>query len=338
MRNSGVTKTDGAAITASDVDGKTSASPLKIEGTANFFKAADTDGVSNLTRFKLTANYKDLSGEAQSQDLALNSTAYIEEDSAKFQGGNTYQIINKSDVYSKLYWGDDGSADENKLIFEIPIELPEQVGTYKIDAFDVSVEYSNEDYLEKMPITEQLDESAKSNGITYTLNGGNQTAAVNIADNASIQANIIIPDYVKDTNGVIYAVTSIGNNAFYECSSLGSVTIGNGVTSIGNNAFYECSSLGSVTIGNGVTSIDGGAFYGCTSLESVTIKSTQLSSVGTNAFAYWNEAENNGKTLPQSITFYIPSSVNKDVYQTKIAQGTKEKSWPANWSSTTIQE
>ena len=315
MRNSGVTKTDGAAITASDVDGKTSASPLKIEGTANFFKAADTDGVSNLTRFKLTANYKDLSGEAQSQDLALNSTAYIEEDSAKFQGGNTYQIINKSDVYSKLYWGDDGSADENKLIFEIPIELPEQVGTYKIDAFDVSVEYSNEDYLEKMPITEQLDESAKSNGITYTLNGGNQTAAVNIADNASIQANIIIPDYVKDTNGVIYAVTSIGNNAFYECSS-----------------------LGSVTIGNGVTSIDGGAFYGCTSLESVTIKSTQLSSVGTNAFAYWNEAENNGKTLPQSITFYIPSSVNKDVYQTKIAQGTKEKSWPANWSSTTIQE
>ena len=43
-------------------------------------------------------------------------------------------------------------------------------------------------------------------------------------------------------------------------SSIKSVTIGSGVTTIGNYAFYYCSSLASVTIPDSVTSIGGGAF------------------------------------------------------------------------------
>ena len=42
------------------------------------------------------------------------------------------------------------------------------------------------------------------------------------------------------------SVTSIGEYAFFYCSSLTSVTIGNSVTSIGVQAFYNCSSLTSV--------------------------------------------------------------------------------------------
>ena len=69
-------------------------------------------------------------------------------------------------------------------------------------------------------------------------------------------------------------ITSIGNYAFYDCSSLISVTIGNGVTSIGNYAFYGCSSLTSITIPNSVTSIGMHTFDGCTSLTSVYCKPT----------------------------------------------------------------
>jgi hypothetical protein len=41
------------------------------------------------------------------------------------------------------------------------------------------------------------------------------------------------------------------------------------VTSIGKHAFYNCSSLTSIKIGQNVTSIGGGAFDGCASLREV---------------------------------------------------------------------
>ena len=60
------------------------------------------------------------------------------------------------------------------------------------------------------------------------------------------------------------SVTSIGGSAFYGCSNLTSVTIGNSVTTIGNNAFYGCNALTNITIPDSVTSIGGSAFYCCT--------------------------------------------------------------------------
>ena len=57
-------------------------------------------------------------------------------------------------------------------------------------------------------------------------------------------------------------VTTIGEWAFYDCSSQSSVTIPNSVTSIGTGAFYECSELTSVTIPNSVINIGDGVFWG----------------------------------------------------------------------------
>ena len=79
-------------------------------------------------------------------------------------------------------------------------------------------------------------------------------------------------------------VTSIGNSAFYECSGLTSVTIPGSVTSIGEDAFYGCSGLTSVTIGDGVTSIGERAFYNCSGLTSITIPDS-VTSIGSSAFS-----------------------------------------------------
>ncbi len=69
------------------------------------------------------------------------------------------------------------------------------------------------------------------------------------------------------------SVTSMGKEAFRNCSSLTTVTIDkeNQLQSIGERAFQGCSSLENITIPTSVTSIGESAFNGCSSLESITI-------------------------------------------------------------------
>jgi hypothetical protein len=90
---------------------------------------------------------------------------------------------------------------------------------------------------------------------------------------------------VSDIKTIIIGngVTSIGENSFYICKNLTSVTIPSSVTTIGKSAFTYCTSLPTVTIPNSVTSIMYAAFYGCTSLTSVTIPAS-VASIGEDAF------------------------------------------------------
>ena len=80
-----------------------------------------------------------------------------------------------------------------------------------------------------------------------------------------------------------HTVTSIGNNAFSNCSSLTSVSIPNSVTSIGNSAFRGCRSLASIIIPDSVTSIGDSAFSYCSKLTSVIIGNT-VEAIGKAAF------------------------------------------------------
>ena len=78
-------------------------------------------------------------------------------------------------------------------------------------------------------------------------------------------------------------VTTIANQAFVNCSSLGSMTIPDSVTNIGDYAFDSCTRLSSVILPAGLTRIGAWVFYSCNSLTNVPIPSS-VTSIGDFAF------------------------------------------------------
>ncbi|MDR2581221.1 MAG: leucine-rich repeat protein [Fibromonadaceae bacterium] len=79
------------------------------------------------------------------------------------------------------------------------------------------------------------------------------------------------------------SVTSIGTSVFQGCSGLTTAVIGNNVGSIGNQVFHGNGSLASVTIGSSVTSIGNSAFQNCSTLTSITLPEGVIS-IGNDAF------------------------------------------------------
>ena len=108
-------------------------------------------------------------------------------------------------------------------------------------------------------------QAASESDLTFELNYDGESYSVSDC-NYYASGELVIP---ATYNGK--PVTSIGSSAFERCTSLTSVTIGNGVTTIGSSAFEECTSLTSVTIGNGVTTVGASAFGRCFRLTDVYI-------------------------------------------------------------------
>ena len=143
----------------------------------------------------------------------------------------------------------------------------------------------------------------KIDNIYYLLDNTNKTATVTYAGETYIEGSeytgsINIPSTVSYNNQV-YSVTSIRDYAFFNCSSLTSITIPEGVTSIGNYTFENCSSLTSITIPEGVTSIRIYTFENCSSLTSITIPSG-VTSIGERAFQGCSSLTS--ITIPESVT------------------------------------
>ena len=146
--------------------------------------------------------------------------------------------------------------------------------------------------------TTTRDDCSECGGeVKYAVEGGyltfdKKTGTVTDCDSSVTKANI--PHTIKGVT-----VTSIGEEAFYNCRSLTSVTIPDGVTSIGEDAFWNYTSLTSVTIPDSVTSIGGYAFHNCTSLTSVTIPDS-VTSIG--GYAFHNCTSLTSVTIPDSVT------------------------------------
>ena len=74
---------------------------------------------------------------------------------------------------------------------------------------------------------------AEVDGIFYNLDAANKTATVTYDGeyNNEYSGDVVIPETVT-YDGITYFVTSVGDECFYDCSSLTAITIPNSVTKL----------------------------------------------------------------------------------------------------------
>mgnify|MGYP000866397794 FL=1 len=133
-------------------------------------------------------------------------------------------------------------------------------------------------------------------GITY------EGLYYNVTDTGEIEIARCY-EYVRKVNIPIEIdgkfVTSIGKEAFFNCTGLTEITIPDSVTSIEDYAFSNCTSLTEITIPDSVTSIGERAFSNCTGLAKITIPDS-VTSIGEEAFSRCTSLTE--ITIPDSVT------------------------------------
>lgn len=178
------------------------------------------------------------------------------------------------------------------------------VGTVTVFASDSSMAYTDGSY--------QFILNA-DNTATITKYTGNEhriTIPAQVTHGAYIYPVSKIGDrvfcnykYVLTSVQIPDTVTEIGSNAFYNCTSLESVTIQDNkpscVKKIGRQAFMFCSVLTDIPILDSVTEIDSEAFHHCEELDTVTIPEG-VTSVADGMFRYCYNLHT--VTLPDSVT------------------------------------
>ena len=114
--------------------------------------------------------------------------------------------------------------------------------------------------------------------VTYTKGDDNNVTITDVIANGD--TSIEIPETIDGGT-----VTTIGDSAFMDCTTLESITLPPNITSIESEAFLNCTALTDITIPDKVTKIEAFTFDGCKSLANITIPS-KVESIGSGAFLY----------------------------------------------------
>ena len=279
---------------------------------------------------------------------------------AHLSNKDTIELTSKTNMVA-LYIGDspDGKSilpDPNgykdeilKIIDDRVDELLEgiQAGEGGMIIIDQSYNPESENAQSGKAVAKGLRTKADRNKIfdyiTYEINNNQVTIT---GCDTSISGSHIIPDIIDG-----YPVTSIGMNAFENCTGITSVIIPKGITSLYPDAFYGCSNLTSIEIPDTVNDMGYDVFSGCTKLKEVSFNA-KITSLYGSTFAdctsltsivipngvidiakdFYNCSSLKTITIPDSVTsiedyaFYNCTSLT-DIYYS----GTQEQ-----WDSITI--
>jgi hypothetical protein len=190
-----------------------------------------------------------------------------------------------------------------------------------------------------IPAFHRLDADSPYLPVTAISNGTNIGT-----DNAFGGIYVSTDDITPNTNltTVTFAaesqLTTIGDRAFYYCTSLDGIIIPDSVQTIGQQAFGSCTSLASVTIPASVTSLGvQSAFIFCTSLTTVTFaEGIQLTTISMGTFSYCTSLTS--ITIPSSVTTILPVAFGycDSLASVTIPDSVTEISEQAFWNCTSL--
>lgn len=126
-----------------------------------------------------------------------------------------------------------------------------------------------------MPL-QSLAHNFEVDGIYYSIIDNGEVAVTykgSSISSVAYQGSVSVPNSVT-YQGKTYAVTSIGENAFWNCSNLTAVSLPATIKSIGPGAFYSCNKLTTISLAEGLETISKEAFKNCESLKLLTIPAT----------------------------------------------------------------
>ena len=265
------------------------------------------------------------------------------------------KVLNKSEiryiivVFQSATFSD---GENNTHVYSSPMELDELENDFPNECYLVSMEVRdsfNFDFLREAYDMQVLQFPIYINGQSFSdgmaafeyilsnditnVNFGGDVEVTKFVDGNDYQVTSVSGSsngsgFKNYQNRIILLnnLTSIGENAFFDCSALTSIDIPSSVTSIGGDAFHYCDALKTVTFGansqlesignyafsycskltrieipSSVTSIGVYAFYGCSALKTVTFgENSQLESIG--SYAFYNCSNLISIEIPSSVT------------------------------------
>ena len=133
--------------------------------------------------------------------------------------------------------------------------------------------------------------------------------------------NGVLKDYKGAGGDVIVpeGVHTIGDQAFYECRAMKTVTLPSGLKEIQGEymgAFYGCTGLTSIVLPESVETVGNGVFYGCSNLLEVTMP---LAAVSDRMFG------GSGKTVIMTLT-------RPDQEPVRVVASFRKEYWSQSWT------
>lgn len=288
---------------------------------------------------QLEAEVAESEGEAveETEDIAGTEEAVETEEAAETEETTEMEEVVETEEVDEITGG-----TEEEAVMETEIQMkPDETVAEVEDGFreaEVQEESEDEDYGQLLESWECGATYIDENGNTQTYDvigtvydsGTDEDDTVATGDLLVISGNGKMADYINNSPApwkesyssglkqvkVNNGVTSVGDSAFYSCSSLESVKLPESVLNIGSSAFKNCSSLNSIELPEGVTSIGNYTFQGCKSLGSIEM-SEDVTSIGMSAFSGCSSLSSiklpAGVTSIGSYAFYECSSLNSIV-------------------------